>query len=63
MNGNWCDTKGMDELQTKTREYAALQLGSQLLQLCELQARIESLTAQLAAVTKERDDLKAVKPE
>lgn len=46
-------------IQMKTREMLANQLGYQLLAMCELNATIDDLRQQLAAVTAERDDLKA----
>lgn len=46
-----------EQIATKTREFAQVQIGSQVLSLCEAHAVISVLQEQLAAVTKERDDL------
>lgn len=43
----------------QTREFVANQLGYQMLAMCELNATIADLRQQLAAVTQERDELKA----
>lgn len=48
-----------DPIQTKTREHVMMQLGGMTLTVCEMQARIDHLTAQLATVTQERDALTA----
>lgn len=47
-----------DPIAVKTRELAQIQIGSQVLSLCEAHAALTVLQEQLAAVTKERDDLK-----
>lgn len=47
----------MDE-QARLRELVTLQLGDQILRLCELTAKAERLSAQVAELTKERDELK-----
>lgn len=47
-----------DPVSDKTRELLMLQVGSQILALCEANARLDVMTAQLAQVTTERDALK-----
>lgn len=46
------------DVQQKTREYAEQMVGNQALALCEARARIEALMAEVAALLKERDELK-----
>lgn len=38
----------LDPVQVKAREYVSLQLGDQVLRLCEMQARLDVLTKQNA---------------
>lgn len=47
-----------DPIAVKTRELAQVQIGSQVLSLCEAHATIAVLQEQLAAITTERDALK-----
>ena len=42
----------------RLRQVIEAQIGNLILSLAEASVKIEGLTAQLAAVTKERDDLK-----
>lgn len=50
-----------DQILQRTLELARVQIGSQVLTLCEATAKAQILEEHLAAVTKERDDLKAQK--
>lgn len=48
-----------DPIAVKTRQLAEAQMGNLILALCEANAKADVLAADLAAVTKERDALKA----
>ena len=52
-----------DPIAMKTRQFAEAQMGNLILALCEANAKAETLADQLAAVTKERDELKASAPQ
>ncbi len=49
-----------DPIQTKTRHLAALQIGDQVLQMCELHARLEQAQAEIAALKQQLSE--ALKP-